>query len=300
MMGQEIELKFLLPQEWKEVSFYENENLAEKQLQPWQKDHLQASYYDTSDWILKQHHLTYRIRRESGQWVATVKGGGSSHGGLHQRKEWNETISEPVVKLDWFKGCEAGPLLRQALQSKQLEFQFKTDFKRFYALFQWGQSQIEVAVDQGEIVVQHKKSPIRELELELKTGATSDLLAFGACLARIWPLRLEKRSKYHRALLLAGVATDYQDKPMQDEVLESLFQLLEANSPQNFQSNYELLSHNFLEKMAQSSVRSAGANILKQLQEIYLNPSVAREDLAVQTTHFLLQLWSLYEKAREQ
>lgn len=299
-MGQEIELKFLLPQEWQEASFYENEVLTEKQLQPWQKDHLQASYYDSSDWILKQHHLTYRIRRESGQWVATVKGGGSSHGGLHQRKEWNEIISEPVVKLEWFNGCEAGHLLREALQSKLLEFQFKTDFTRSYALFQWGQSQIEVAVDQGEIVVQHKKSPIRELELELKTGTTSDLLAFGACLSRIYPLRLEKRSKYHRALILAGVATDYQDKPLQDIVLNCLFQLLEAKSPQNFQANFELLSQNFLEQTAQSSVSLAGTNILKQLQEIYLDLSVAREALAFQTTPLLLELWSLYEKAREQ
>lgn len=172
----------------------------------------EAVYFDSDDQALKKAQLAYRIRREGDCWTATVKGGGTSAGGLHQRREWNVAVKGPEPGSGQFDDTPAGPLLRAALGEKKLLPLLSTCFERTtYHIVADDGSLIEVAADKGEVVAGadgDSRSPILEIELELKRGMPAALLKLGAQLARAFPLLLETRSKYARGLMLNGLIRD--------------------------------------------------------------------------------------------
>lgn len=175
---------------------------------PW-FDTLEAYYYDTPDKALHRCRLAYRIRREKGCWVATVKGGGKSAGGLHTRQEYNVVVDGCLPSIAPFVGTDIGDKLQDAIGESRLELLFITRFERRALMVKMpDDSVIEAAVDRGEIVAGNKQDSILELELELKSGDTGTLLKLGAVLAERYPLLLESRSKYYRGLLLAGIVQD--------------------------------------------------------------------------------------------
>jgi len=61
---------------------------------------LYSVYFDTPDRDLYKLGITLRLRRAGGCWVQTIKGGGSSEGGMHQRNEWEWPVQgmepEPI------------------------------------------------------------------------------------------------------------------------------------------------------------------------------------------------------------
>lgn len=170
------------------------------------KQVLDARYFDTPTYCLQKEKIAYRIRREGDQWVATVKGGGSSNGGLHERQEWNVTVSDPQPDLTVFAGTDIGKKLMEVVGSQVLKPILITRFERkTLDVCMPDGSQIEVAADQGEIIAGAKRAPILEVELELKSGKPSALFALGAVLAKEYPLLPETDSKFYRGLLLAGL-----------------------------------------------------------------------------------------------
>lgn len=172
-------------------------------------DTLEACYYDTPARSLRQAGLAYRIRREGGQWIATIKGGGKSAGGLHTRQEWNVPVEDCLPSIKPFMTTSVGEKLQAAVGRDKLMLLFITRFERRTLIVQTPDGSIvEAAADRGEIIAGEKHEPIMELELEIKAGSTTALLELGAALAQQYPLLLEPRSKYYRGLLLAGLAQD--------------------------------------------------------------------------------------------
>lgn len=186
----------------------------------WRHDNLEAQYFDTPDGDLRQARLAYRIRRENGSWVAAVKGGGSSDGGLHQRSEWEATLAEPVPGIACFLDTPIGAALAEAVGDKPLVPLFTTCFERHTLLVAPDQDTvIEVAIDRGAILAGEQQEPLQEMELELKAGNLSRLLMLGADIAGDFPLLFEERSKYYRGLMLAGLAekTEKRRRPAPDD-----------------------------------------------------------------------------------
>lgn len=181
---------------------------------------LDARYFDTANYCLQKEKIAYRIRREGDQWVATVKGRGSSNGGLHERQEWNVIVTDPQPDLTVFAGTEIGETLIEIVGGQVLEPIMITRFERKTLDIRMPDgSQIEVAADQGEIIAGTKTSPILEVELELKSGRPSSLFALGAMLAKEYPLLPEADSKFYRGLLLAGlVAREAKGDPILPQV----------------------------------------------------------------------------------
>lgn len=174
----------------------------------WQEDTLEARYFDTADHRLRKAGLAYRVRREQGQWMATVKLHGSCAGGLHQRQEYNLAAADETPDVSVFAGLEIGELLRTTVGEEPLIPVFATIFCRRTLLVNWQDSQVEIALDQGQILAGDNSEPILEIELELKHGPTAAVLSLGAELAEILPLTAEPKSKYYRGLLLAGLMED--------------------------------------------------------------------------------------------
>jgi inorganic triphosphatase YgiF len=62
-----------------------------------------------------------------------------------------------------------------------------------------------MSVDKVELSIAGKEQSYFEVEFELKgAGTESDLAAVAACLQNEWKLKPEQRSKFARALALAG------------------------------------------------------------------------------------------------
>ena len=205
-MSNEIELKFQINQsdieqlqnyldQWvccDEVEFSSQQHLV-NQL------NLTNTYYDTEDHFLRLNGCGLRIRttetEQSKCFEITLKSKGNSIGGLHERIEINQPL--PNDKLD------LSVLPKDALPNglTQLKPLFTTNFKRQTWLISFANSEIEVALDLGEITSNGQSMPIQEVELEIKQGNKQDLLNFAIELSR-FNLHLFSQSKASRGYRL--------------------------------------------------------------------------------------------------
>ncbi len=165
---------------------------------------LDAVYFDTPDLALQSHGMAVRLREAGGNWVQTVKTRGDASGGLHQRLEW-ESPSDGVhldfsdISDDGVRSTLENPTLRPRLQAA-----FRTRFRRWARLLVFPDgTQIELALDQGEILAGTRSVPISELELELKAGHPAALFRFALTLLADLDLQPEQRSKAERGYALA-------------------------------------------------------------------------------------------------
>ena len=163
--------------------------------------HLHNIYFDTPKLDLHRNEMALRLRRVSGHWLQTLKGGGSVKGGLHQRNEWEASV--PSARLD-FTILDAAvwdehlpPRLR-----KKLKPVFVTDFHRTSRMVEWQGAQIEVCMDHGEVKTSQHSAPICEVELELKSGEPQQLFELALAILEIVPFELEAVSKAERGFRL--------------------------------------------------------------------------------------------------
>lgn len=165
---------------------------------------LETVYYDSPSGALQEARLSYRIRRQGEEWIATVKADGSSAGGLHERSEWSAEVTEPAPDITPLLALPVGERLAAALGEEKLTEIMRTRFWRRSLDLQHRAALIELAVDCGEILAGGKSGLIREIELELKSGEVFAIWEIAEALRRKYELLPEERSKYHRGLVLAG------------------------------------------------------------------------------------------------
>ncbi|HWR38675.1 MAG TPA: CHAD domain-containing protein [Patescibacteria group bacterium] len=170
------------------------------------RQQLETTYYDTPSYRLLHNRLSFRLRHEGPQWIATVKAGGGGNGGLHQREEHNLVYGEPIPDISPFVSTSIGPRLLAALGEETLQPIFSTHFDRhtLQLTFPDG-TQAELALDEGEITTPDQHQPLAEIELELKHGQVAHLLRLGAELSRTLPLLPETNSKWDRGARLADI-----------------------------------------------------------------------------------------------
>ncbi|BBB91244.1 MAG TPA: CYTH and CHAD domain-containing protein [Methylomusa anaerophila] len=180
--------------------------------QPGRKETLDTTYYDTRNHSLLNSRLSYRLRRHEENWTATIKADGSSDGGLHQRTEFNAVVHDPQPNIEPFADTPIGPRLKELLAEEELAPIFGTRFDRYiFDLVAADGSEIELAIDDGEIVAGDSRQKL--LELELKSGASLALIRLGAELAKHFPLLPEQHSKLYRAIQLAGIDDGFPKDP---------------------------------------------------------------------------------------
>lgn len=176
--------------------------------QPRVKDY-ETTYYDTQDQLFLKHRVCYRIRNSAGEYTATIKGFGSSQGGLSLRSEWNQPLTEKVPSLEPFRELDIGQELEKLIKTDEILPVFLTRFKRTALdLFCEEGSVIELALDLGEIEAGEQREPICELELELKKGQVEEIVKLGQRLTEVYQLKPEEKSKFQRGLRLTGLTSD--------------------------------------------------------------------------------------------
>lgn len=205
-MSNEIELKFQINQsDIEQLQNYLNQWVCCDEAEFSSQQHLVSqlnltnTYYDTEDHFLRRNGCGLRIRttetEQSKCFEITLKSKGNSVGGLHERIEINQPL--PNDKLD------LSVLPEEALPNglTQLRPLFTTNFKRQTWLISFANSEIEVALDLGQITSNGQSMPIQEVELEIKQGNKQDLLNFAIELSR-FNLHLFSQSKASRGYRL--------------------------------------------------------------------------------------------------
>ena len=209
-MTVEIELKFIaLPSAAQALPA----SLAQWPLQHTPPQALSNIYYETERQTLRSYDMGLRIRGCDGRYEMTLKTAGSEFGGLHQRPEYNIPLEHPEPCLTllpaqvWPQACDLDAL-QAALQPL-----FSTDFTREKWVVTYGASQIEVALDQGEIRAAGRSEALHEIELELLSGERTDLFAFAEQLLALEGVRLGCLSKAARGYRLAAGAPALRAQP---------------------------------------------------------------------------------------
>lgn len=163
---------------------------------------LYSTYLDTSTWDLMGRGIAFRVRRMGNKWVQTLKAETDAVGALTRRAEWEMDLPRghhdlarlPPEALALLKGVDTdliGPV-------------FATDFRRSAWLVRQGDTEMEVALDVGEIRAGAQTQPLAELEIELKSGPPQALFDLALGLLEQVPMGLEPRSKAARGYMLAG------------------------------------------------------------------------------------------------
>ncbi|UST52743.1 CYTH and CHAD domain-containing protein (plasmid) [Comamonadaceae bacterium OTU4NAUVB1] len=210
-MSSEIEFKFEIPGDRIQAVMEKLEALDASQVE------LRAHYFDTPDALLASKGVVLRVRQESPRWFQTVK---VKTDGPLERAEDNIALGllaeEPAPDITQYKNTPIGDLLGDLKDTQaRLIPMFSTEITRRRCVIEHGRSQIEIALDVGQINlpdrlgVDPQSSPVRELEMELVEGRVSDL----AVLAKEWLARhhlsVSTTSKDARGRrLLAGNPTD--------------------------------------------------------------------------------------------
>lgn len=208
-METEIELKFfVLP----EFSTQLVDKISAAKILQQSRRELGNVYFDTPDQVLRQHDIGLRIRRFDDVFVQTLKTAGRVVAGLHQRPEYNVEVNSTKPSLA-LHPVDAWPHDFDVVAvQQQIQPLFSTDFTRQQWLVAMPDgSQIELAFDHGEVSVDDKRSPICEVELELKSGQTDALFTLARELCVDGGMRLGNLSKAARGYRLAA---DYQGDPI--------------------------------------------------------------------------------------
>jgi inorganic triphosphatase YgiF len=140
-------------------------------------ERLETVYYDTRDFALARRKIALRLRRTAAGWLQTLKLGGVE-AALSDRTEYEVPVAGARLELQQFAETPLGALLRA--NRLQVAPRFRTRFAR--SVWMTPENAIEIALDDGEIIAGRRRTPILELELELKAGRPQRLWALASSL----------------------------------------------------------------------------------------------------------------------
>jgi triphosphatase len=186
-MGMEREIKLALPAEQVQAAtqwFVARTNVNGQPVK------LVNIYFDTPQLALAKSKSALRLRQTPDGWLQTFKTVGQAKDGLHSRHEWEMPVAGPKLEIDaLLKACDepsAADALRDAAPG--LIELFRTNFTRTLWHVAFDGSDVEAAIDQGDVLAdvngESRRAPISEVELELKSGDESALHALAAELGK--------------------------------------------------------------------------------------------------------------------
>ncbi len=182
---------------------------------------LTARYFDTADRQLSKRGITFRVRKEGGGYVQTVKTAPPKDGAALTRCEWSAPVDGWDPDRDLVAPAAAHEsLLRKIVLGNRLEPIFETDIRRDKHLIDLPagplgdgaptgeRAVIEMAIDRGTVAAGGRKAPIAEIELELIEGRPDSLYRFAMAIAADLPVRPSVINKAAMGWRLAEVPAD--------------------------------------------------------------------------------------------
>ena len=201
-MQQELELKVELSKS--DVERLEGElPVGELGIGPPTRKKLRSIYFDTPDHDLHAAGISLRLRRQNGGWLQTVKAEQHVDGGVSNPIELEALVDREEPDLAKIADKKIKRAVQKAAKGTTLKPVFETVVQRTTRTIKAQGSEIELAVDDGEVRAGDKAREVREAELELKAGDAEGLLLAAEKLLAGHELKLSTRSKAERGYRLA-------------------------------------------------------------------------------------------------
>jgi triphosphatase len=211
---------------------------------------LRDVYFDTPEHHLKDQGLALRVRRVGAGFIQTLKRIGQVPSqGLYQRGQWEVPIDGAVPQpqlLIALAGPDSvcGKLLADLGPGQVLEPVFQTQMRRtVWRLQLQPGTEVEVALDRGQLSNGFECEPVSEVELELKSGGPAAVL-FDLALELLehLPLRIGRSSKAERGYALGApeLAAAVAAGPLELKAgssVEEGFQVIAAHCLAQIQAN---------------------------------------------------------------
>ena len=178
-MATELEIKYAVNDLQLLDCILCSEPVASRMQAPFAYIRMQTTYYDTEDGALSARKCTYRLRKENGVSVITLKTPGEGYA----RGEWaweGEYLDEAPEKL---AGLGAPEELVQLLREVEPVIVCGAKFTRITALLHLDGADCEICGDIGSLIGGGRQEPLCELELELKSGSEAVMLDYAHALA---------------------------------------------------------------------------------------------------------------------
>ena len=162
-MGQEIEIALAIPAQRlaavRQALFSDADAKTRR---------LESTYFDTADGALEAAGTVLRIRRmPDSSYVQTIKTAAGP--GLFGRQEFEQPADGATPDLAPLEQV-LPPDVAAAVATAGVRPVYVTMVRRTSALAAIAGAEVELALDEGEIRAGDRKAPIREIEVELKSG----------------------------------------------------------------------------------------------------------------------------------
>lgn len=167
---------------------------------PARRTRLRSVYFDTPEHDLRNAGFSLRVREKDGAFVQTVKRSGE--GASLRRDEWEFLVEGVQVDAAALAKTPAAALLNGG--SERLAPMFETRIDRTVSLWDDGRSIVEVAFDKGEVIAGGRRTPVSEMELELRAGDPHALFDLAGELSGQAPMTLSFETKAERGYRLSG------------------------------------------------------------------------------------------------
>ncbi|HVV33436.1 MAG TPA: CHAD domain-containing protein [Vitreimonas sp.] len=165
-----------------------------------------AVYFDTPKYTLRQRGISLRVRRIGNKHIQTVKATNGSGAFPMDRHEWEREVASDTPDLRYVGGTPLEAFSRRKLR-RSLTPLFEVKVERNAYPVQSANSDIELAIDRGNISTTTSNMAFCEIELELKRGASAELARLARRLAEAAPVSLGLRSKADRGFDLRAELT---------------------------------------------------------------------------------------------
>ena len=234
-MSDEIELKLTLRSQ--DAGLLESSDLMAGKPK---KTRQRSIYFDAQDHALLKAGFSLRIRRSGRKRIQTVKAGGGASAGLFARPEWEMAVADDTPILD--DTTPIRTLLGDLADGIAPVFEVNVE-RRAWQIHK-GRAAFELVLDRGEVIAGDRRSPICEVELELKSGEAAALFAFARKLDAVAPLRLAVLTKAQRGYaLLEPIVTAFKAERVElnhDMTAARAFQHIVQSCLRQFRQNEDL------------------------------------------------------------
>src|SRR5674476_1703673 len=157
---------------------------------------LDSVYFDSDDRFMRDHGLTLRVRHIGDKFVQTIKTS-NQDSNCFERSEWEQAIEGDQPDLTHVMDTALGPILTDDVRNT-LKPVFETRIERTAYHLNGNETDIVMAVDEGQIVAIDSSCPVSEIELELKRGNPTELFKIARAISDIVPAQLDVKSKSER------------------------------------------------------------------------------------------------------
>ena len=247
-MRRELELKV-------ELSKSDMERLAgdlpgaDVEAGPASTQKIKTVYFDTPEHNLHAAGMSLRLRRQNGHWLQTLKAEQHAADGVSNPIELEAPVDAEEPDVSRIADKKLKRAVQQAVKGTTLHPVFETIVKRTTRTLKARESEIELAVDDGEVRAGEASQELREAELELKSGTAEGLLLAAETLLSGHELRLSRRSKAERGYRLAQGKTGTTAEPLKaspvplgrDDTCRKAFVAILASATQQVLVNREVV-----------------------------------------------------------